>query len=846
MHEPTPPIAPGAAAEESHSGLFRFGEFRFEPGEARLSRDGIAINLEPRAAAVLARFVAQPGHLFTRDALLDAVWGHRAVTPSTLTRIVRLLRHALGDEAATPCYIETVPRRGYRFIAAVDQADAPAAESPRRRASDNLFRAPPLPARLETLVPRLPELADLRELLPASRLLTLVGPRGTGKTRLAMELARDAADHYPDGVWVLDLTSCRSSDDVVDALLSCFDLGKQMRLRIDQQLARTLRDRCVLLLMDNCEQVAAACAQVADDLLRACTGLRILATSQVRLGVDGEQVYPVPSLSLPAADWLDAPDPVAAARASEAVRLLEMRAGEVDPRFVLDRDNVVAVVALCRHLEGLPLALELAASRLRVLGPHELLGRLSARRELLASDRPGAPDRQRTMRDMLSWSFNLLSRAEANLLQRLALFSGGWTLEAAEALMEDDEGGAQQVVDALGSLVDKSFVAVDHKLQPRRFRMLESVREYALERLGNDPCADECRLRLLRYYLALTARADAVLYEQPQHEYGHWLDREHANLRRAFEFALGHDHVREALQLALNLRWYWWLEGDLQRALDWIEHALLANPAPGALARARALQFIGLMQLHMSHDAAERTLVEAVAAIGQVKLPREHGLALAGLAMIRIVAGRDEEARRLLSHAMREALAIGDTQVLGYARVWASAMHSLRGRHRLAWISAHCAADELATFWRRRHSTPGFLFGFAVLNQGLQELLLGDTQAAARSFDAALSLAATLRNLRMSAAALEGFGYVLHRHGEHALAARLLGHAQALRELTGVPMSRNWQQPRREVWLALQRELGAQAQRLFDSGRQERHEALHAALYACYPAIGLTLPEAAR
>ena len=156
----------------------------------------------------------------------------------------------------------------------------------------------------------------------------------------------------------------------------------------------------------------------------------------------------------------------------------------------------------------------------------------------------------------------------------------------------------------------------------------------------------------------------------------------------------------------------------MQRALEWIEHALLANASPGALERAKALQFIGLMQLHMSHDTAGATLVEAVAATGDAGLAREHGLALAGLAMIRVVAGGFEEARRLLSRAMREAIAIDDAQVLGYARVWTSAMHSLRGRHRLAWISARCAADELAAFWRARDATPGFLYGFAVVNRG--------------------------------------------------------------------------------------------------------------------------------
>ena len=334
---------------------------------------------------------------------------------------------------------------------------------------------------------------------------------------------------------------------------------------------------------------------------------------------------------------------------------------------------------------------------------------------------------------------------------------------------------------------------VEHLAKPRRFRMLETVRQYALERIEADPQADTYRDAPPAPFPGLTARADGVLYDDPTHWYGRWLDREQANLHLAFEFALNHDRASEALALALNLRWHWWQQGRLQRAQSWIEQALAADSCASA-GRARA----GIAVHRADGLAPERqggrtVLVEAVASTARVGLRREHGLALAALAMVQIVAGRFAEARRMLSQAMREAIAIGDAQMLGYALIWITAMHSSRGEHRLGWIAARCASVRLATFWRARGSAPGFLYGFAQVNLGLQAYFLGDLHGAARAFDSALALATTLRNLRMSAAALEGFGYVLQHQGQPALAARILGNAQGLRELTGVPMSGHWQ-----------------------------------------------------
>lgn len=823
--------------QPSNHNAYEFGDFRFEPDEARLSRAGNTVNLEPKAIAVLGEMVARPGHLHARDDLLDAVWGHRHVTPSTLNRIVTMLRQALGDEPSAPRFIETVPRLGYRFIAEVHAADD-AAGPHARRYGDALFTPRPLPTRVESEIPREAELAALQALLRDARLLTVLGPGGIGKTALALELARRSVEDFPDGVWLVDLTPCRNETDVGEALLATFGLAKHAG-EWEQRLAAALRPRNLLLLLDNCERVAQACAGIAERLLQACPGLRILATSQVRLGMEGEQDYRVPPLSLPEDGWERSADPVASARQSEAVRLLELRAREADPLFVMDADNIGALVALCRHLDGLPLALELAASRLRVLGPEELLERLQARREVLVADWQGGPDRQRTARDMLDWSFHLLSDQEAQLLQRLALFSGGWTLEGAEAVMGKGDLPGQDVVGPLGSLVDKSFVVVEHHAKPRRFRMLETVRQYALERLETDPQADTYRRWHLQHFLAVTSRADVLLYDEPMHWYGAWLDREQANLRLAFEFALGDGLAHDALALALNLRWHWWQQGHLQRAQAWIEQALAADAAASPVARAQALQFIGLMALHLSEATAEATLVDAVALTAQVGLRREHGLALAALAMVRIMAGRYPDARRMLSRAMREAIAIDDAQMLGYALIWVTAMHSSAGRHRLGWISALRACRGLAAFWRARGSPPGFLYGFAQVNLGLQAYFLGDLRGAAHAFDAALTLAANLRNLRMSAAALEGFGYVLQQQGEAALAARILGNAQGLRELTAVPMSAHWQAAHRKVWRRLQHELGDEAEVLFEAGMRQRQDVLHAELRAAYPRLGL-------
>ena len=450
-------------------------------------------------------------------------------------RIIRLLRHALGDEAATPRYIETVPRRGYRFVAPVDQGGAlppiPAAPGERQ----------PVPRATPAGAAGNPGAAPARTGRPA-RAVARVAAADPGRSRRHRQdpagdgMARDAAEHYPDGVWVLDLASCRSDRR----------RGRRAVVVLRPGQAGAPAHRPATRAHPARPQRAAADGQlragrrgvraVADDLLRACTGLRILATSQVRLGLEGEQVYPVPPFRCrPPTGWMR---PIRSPRRMPAKRCgcwrcvpaRSIRASWWTTTTSWRWSRCAASWKACHwHLE-------LAASRLRVLGPHELLGRLSARRELLTTDRPGAPDRQRTMRDMLAWSFSLLSRARRTC-------SSGWRCSRAAGRWKRPRRWWPTT-------------RAPRRWSTRwvRWWTRASWRSTTSCGRGASGCWKACAsthwsgsgtarartnaaLRLLRYYLSLTARADAVLYEQPQHEYGHWLDREHANLRHAFEFA---------------------------------------------------------------------------------------------------------------------------------------------------------------------------------------------------------------------------------------------------------------------------------------------------------------------
>ncbi|MEH1096534.1 BTAD domain-containing putative transcriptional regulator [Micromonospora sp. CPCC 205739] len=418
-----------------------------------------------------------------------------------------------------------------------------------------------LPARLDELVGRAEALTELRALLPRQRLVTLIGPGGVGKTRLATEAARERS--LPDGVHLVELAPLPAGDPgVAEQVLGALDLREAAGASVSavDRLSAGLRHRQLLLVLDNCEHVIEPVAALVGRLLRDAPGVTVLATSREPLGLTGEVLWEVPPLAVPGHDRdLDA------VRRSAAARLFAARAGAHQRGFRLDERTGPAVAQLCRRLDGLPLALELAATRVRALGVQGVVDRLDDRFRLLTTAQRDTPPRQRTLTAVIGWSWDLLDEADRRVLARLAVFSDGCTPEAAEQVCRTD-------LDALARLVDRSLVVVDDSGASPRYRLLESVAAFCLERL---PDADEVRARHAAYYTDLAERADPELHGPDQRQWLARLDAETANLRAALAHGGG-------LRLATALSWYWFLRGRLTEA----RRALAVPGDPAEEARA--------------------------------------------------------------------------------------------------------------------------------------------------------------------------------------------------------------------------------------------------------------------
>src|SRR5262245_13629283 len=389
-----------------------------------------------------------------------------------------------------------------------------------------------LPIPLTSFVGRQADLGAIQRLLDSARLLTLTGVGGIGKTRLALEGARLFAGDYPDGAELVELAALADPGVVPQRVATALGIAEQPGRELLDVVADALRARRSLLVLDNCEHVVVACAELAQHLLQACPGLRILATSRESLGIAGERVWRVPSLSLPAAEADTSFEHIAQ---SEAVRLFAERAASVLPGFALTERNAPAVARLCLRLDGIPLALELAAARVTVLPVEQLAERLDDALRLLTAGSRTAPARQQTLRATLDWSYGLLTDREQRLFDRLSVFAGGWTLEAAEAVCAGEGIEHGQVLELVARLVDKSLVVVERGAdEGAYYRMPEPIRQYAEERFGPDRATEVIRRSHATYFLTLAERAEPGLSGPDQRTWLDRLERDLDNLRAAW------------------------------------------------------------------------------------------------------------------------------------------------------------------------------------------------------------------------------------------------------------------------------------------------------------------------
>jgi predicted ATPase/class 3 adenylate cyclase len=421
-----------------------------------------------------------------------------------------------------------------------------------------------LPIQLTSFIGRERELEEAKARLASARLLTLIGPGGTGKTRLGLQLAADLLPHYADGVWVAELAPLTDPALVLQTIASIFGVREQMGMSVQELLVDFLRDKDLLLVIDNCEHLIDTCAQLIEQLLQSCSKLKIVASSREALGIMGETVYRVPSLSVPTAA-----DPSRSTLArSESVQLFVERATAANPRFILNDQNAAAIGQICRRLDGIPLALELAAARLTVFSPEQVASRLDDRFRLLTGGSRTALPRQQTLRALIDWSYDLLSEPERKLFRKFSVFAGGCTFEAAETICSE-----MDVLNLLTQLVNKSLVAVEEENGGPRYRLLETVRQYARDKLLETGESEQARNLHFEYFYNLAKAAEPGLNSPQALEWIGRLAAEHDNMRAALEWGL-EKNVPAVLSMAPSLVRFWIRQGHEEEGRAVIGEAL--------------------------------------------------------------------------------------------------------------------------------------------------------------------------------------------------------------------------------------------------------------------------------
>jgi predicted ATPase/DNA-binding winged helix-turn-helix (wHTH) protein len=743
---------------------YRFGDAVVDKRTGHLLRAGRPVPLEPRAFQVLCALIDRAGELVEHNALIDLVWGGVFVTPHSLTEAISQIRRALDDDPRQPRIIETAHRRGYRFIAPFDQFAH--GLSPRWR----------LPARLFELIGRDVEVIDIVSRLGTARFVTLVGPGGVGKTQLALEAARRLETTFADGARWIDLSSAGTSADVQRLVANAVGAPEQRGASFGASIGPMLRDAHVLLIFDNCERVAARAGQLAESVLGVARDVRVLATSQRSLAAAGEVLLRV--APLPCADAAHDGAPCA------AVRLFEERAAAVQPGFCATGPHAHAVLQICRRLDGLPLAIDLAAAQVRVLSPAQILERLDAR--LAWPARRAEQLRHRTLGAMLEWSASLLDPGEEQLLEHVSVFPGSWDLEAA-AVVTGQPTESSVVFAQLTGLVDKSLVRADTSGESARYRLLDSVRLFALERLGRSERVAVARDRTLAYCADLAARADRDWYTTGAH---HWIERlreDRPNLRAAFEWAVRTpDRAELGLHLAADLRWFWRAVGDFVEVRSWLERALATAPRDLTLVRARATIALAQVAHFMNDFELARDLLRPILSRPTEGAAQDTAWAWSVQALNSAVSGDEVDCQEASAAALK--------LVEGTQNRWMAASTGLARGLCHAMRDEHGAAVELMTSAYEWSLSAGeeFLESYVATNLALQRLLAGDAAGSRALFLSALRLSRRLGNLRATAGCFEGFAYLATDEGHLQVAARLIGAAARIREITGGPLFPQW------------------------------------------------------
>jgi predicted ATPase/class 3 adenylate cyclase/tetratricopeptide (TPR) repeat protein len=676
-----------------------------------------------------------------------------------------------------------------------------------------------LPMQMTTFIGREKEMIEIKQAIHDHRLVTLTGAGGTGKTRLALQVAADLLDQFSDGVWFVELALIVDPELIPQTILTATEVQIQQGRSALDSLIDFLGEKTSLVVLDNCEHLIEACTKLADTLLHSAPNLKILASSREALGVKGEQAWHVPSLSTPDLKHLPATEQLSQ---YEAVRLFIDRAVLVQPHFEINNENAPAIAQICYRLDGIPLALELAAARVRVLKVEQIAERLNDRFRLLTGGSRTALPRQQTLRATIDWSYDLLSESERLLIKRLAVFMGGCTLEIVEQVCSDDRINADDILDIISHLVDKSLISVDEQTKHTRYRMLEMVRQYAQEKLFESGEGEKARDRHLQAFFELAEEAEAELTGARQIE---WLDRlevELGNLRAALEWTI-ESNIEAGLRMGAALWRFWLVRGYETEGQEWLEQLLVAadhaqDPSP--LWRPKALYVASDLSLKQSDYTRALALAEESLALCRKMEDRQQlafSLAIAGRAAslmddqarVGILCKESLELFRTARNERGAALALSYLSYLAYAQddleqaktileeclglqkkmadKWGitetinmlGQIARTRGDYERA-IEMHEEGLELA---RELGSKPGIVYALNLLAWALREQ--GDFKRASLLYEECLAKARELGYKLRIMGALNGLGVIAWRQGDFERARTLLEEGMVMRKEIG-------------------------------------------------------------
>jgi predicted ATPase/DNA-binding winged helix-turn-helix (wHTH) protein len=755
--------------------IYTFGPFRLDAQAQILFRGSEPIALGRRAVTLLRVLVERPGAPISKDALIEAAWSGLAVEDSNLTVQIGALRRALALEPGGNDWIETLPRRGYRFkgppirsSTELDQSQVNLAGKPRNN----------LPIPLTSFIGRAAAIEETRRLFAANRFLTLVGIGGAGKTRLAINVGVELRDDFADGVWLVELAGLSDPALVPQAVASAIGAPEQHDRPVLDSVIAFLRTKSLLLILDNCEHLLASCAELARLALAMSSSVRILATSRESLGIDGEVVFRVPPLTMPKADGALSPQ---ALLAFESPRLFLERAVCVQRKFEATDVNAFDIARICQRLDGLPLAIELAAAQTKVLSVSQICQRLEDQISLL--DGRNRPTRHQTLEAVIDWSYQLLTEAERAILRRLSVFAGGGTLQAAEAICCGDGVGKHDVLDLMARLVDKSLVIAETLGSEARYNLLETVRHYGQRKLAEGQEADATQKAHLQYFVALAEKAEVLFRGASVVEWAERIAAENDNMRAALQWSLtGGGDVGVGLRLAGAMAFFWRMRGHVNEGSRWLAELMSRAPEGVYFARAKAYSGAGLLAWWKGATREATEFIEKALSIF-----RELGdtwwiaRSLQALAFHNFALAEYDRAAGLAEEALALADQLNDKYVTGYSLALKAILAERAGddARATAWF------DECIDVRRKIHHK----FGIASALRGLGRLALrhGDYNKAVHCYRESLMLARECGDASNAAPSVEGLAALAVAQGERQRAGLLLGAAEGLRETIKVP-----------------------------------------------------------